>query len=186
MSLDNVYAYNLLECLFKSEPFFPELYEYCLKEGIADKNLIAKWKKPGYENLCCLRCIQTRDTNFATNCVCRVPKSKLEEVCCFYQSNIFWQGTSTCIYVITLLDVHINLNVMPEMYSKKSIIFDIGFSRVIFFCHLWNLSFNLLVSWFVARNRPQHAHSSTAYSHSVHLIKITTTTTVFPWRWQIL
>uniref|UniRef100_A0A2K5EX46 Protein BUD31 homolog n=1 Tax=Aotus nancymaae TaxID=37293 RepID=A0A2K5EX46_AOTNA len=35
-------------------------------------------KKQGYENLCCLRCIQTRDTNFGTNCVCRVPKSKLE------------------------------------------------------------------------------------------------------------
>lgn len=23
----------------------PELYEYCLDEGIADRNLIAKWKK---------------------------------------------------------------------------------------------------------------------------------------------
>ena len=33
----------------------------------------------GYENLCCLRCIQPRDTNFGTACVCRVPKSKLEE-----------------------------------------------------------------------------------------------------------
>uniref|UniRef100_A0A8B9KXU1 Protein BUD31 homolog n=1 Tax=Astyanax mexicanus TaxID=7994 RepID=A0A8B9KXU1_ASTMX len=47
-------------------------------EGYADKNLIAKWKKQGYENLCCLRCIQTRDTNFGTNCICRVPKGKLE------------------------------------------------------------------------------------------------------------
>lgn len=58
---------------------FPELYDYCLNENIADKNLIAKWKKVGYENLCCLRCIQTRDTNFGTNCICRVPKGKLEE-----------------------------------------------------------------------------------------------------------
>ena len=57
-----------------------ELYDYCLKENIADANLIAKWKKQGYENLCCLRCIQTRDTNFGTNCICRVPKGKLEEV----------------------------------------------------------------------------------------------------------
>uniref|UniRef100_A0A672N5Q3 Protein BUD31 homolog n=1 Tax=Sinocyclocheilus grahami TaxID=75366 RepID=A0A672N5Q3_SINGR len=55
-----------------------ELYEYCTREGYADKNLIAKWKKQGYENLCCLRCIQTRDTNFGTNCICRVPKGKLE------------------------------------------------------------------------------------------------------------
>lgn len=60
--------------------FLAELYEYCIKEGYADKNLIAKWKKQGYENLCCLRCIQTRDTNFGTNCICRVPKSKLEVV----------------------------------------------------------------------------------------------------------
>ncbi|XP_021094752.1 protein BUD31 homolog [Heterocephalus glaber] len=55
-----------------------EHYEYCIKEGYADKNLIAKWKKQGYENLCCLRCIQTQDTTFGTNCICQVPKSKLE------------------------------------------------------------------------------------------------------------
>ena len=47
---------------------------------MADPSLIAKWKKQGYENLCCIRCIQTRDTNFGTNCICRVPKSKMEEV----------------------------------------------------------------------------------------------------------
>lgn len=66
---------------FKNVDFsnFLELYDYCIKEKIADGNLIAKWKKQGYENLCCLRCIQTRDTNFATNCICRVPKTKLEE-----------------------------------------------------------------------------------------------------------
>lgn len=57
-----------------------ELYDFCVQEKIADQNLIAKWKKQGYENLCCLRCIQTRDTNFGTSCICRVPKSKLEEV----------------------------------------------------------------------------------------------------------
>lgn len=71
----------LLNFSFPSSCFlFAELYDYCLKEKIADGNLIAKWKKQGYENLCCLRCIQTRDTNFGTNCICRVPKGKLEEV----------------------------------------------------------------------------------------------------------
>jgi len=35
-------------------------------------------KKPGFDNLCCLRCTQTRDTNFGTTCVCRVPKSKVD------------------------------------------------------------------------------------------------------------
>lgn len=75
------------------------MYDYCLKEHIADQSLIAKWKKQGYENLCCLRCIQTRDTNFGTNCICRVPKAKMEEVylhSCYtpYNTlhNIFVQG----------------------------------------------------------------------------------------------
>lgn len=72
------------KCTWSDSLFFvcllTELYDYCIKEGYADKNLIAKWKKQGYENLCCLRCIQTRDTNFGTNCICRVPKTKLEVV----------------------------------------------------------------------------------------------------------
>jgi hypothetical protein len=72
--------------------FLTELYEYCIKEGYADKNLIAKWKKQGYENLCCLRCIQTRDTNFGTNCICRVPKSKLEVV-----MPSGWMGVTFCL-----------------------------------------------------------------------------------------
>lgn len=69
----------IYELYFKRKAISKELYDYCVKEKIADANLIAKWKKQGYENLCCLRCIQTRDTNFGTNCVCRVPKTKLEE-----------------------------------------------------------------------------------------------------------
>lgn len=69
------YIYDLF---YRRKAISRQLYEYCLKENIADKNLIAKWKKQGYENLCCLRCIQTRDTNFGANCICRVPKSKLE------------------------------------------------------------------------------------------------------------
>ncbi|KMZ59566.1 hypothetical protein ZOSMA_67G00590 [Zostera marina] len=35
--------------------------------------------QPGYERLCCLRCIQPRDHNFQTTCVCRVPKHLREE-----------------------------------------------------------------------------------------------------------
>uniref|UniRef100_A0A672K6T2 Protein BUD31 homolog n=1 Tax=Sinocyclocheilus grahami TaxID=75366 RepID=A0A672K6T2_SINGR len=68
----------IFDLFYKRKAISRELYEYCIKEGYADKNLIAKWKKQGYENLCCLRCIQTRDTNFGTNCICRVPKGKLE------------------------------------------------------------------------------------------------------------
>ncbi len=56
-----------------------DLYEWCLRQNYADGNLIAKWKKPGYEKLCCLMCIQQKNHNFGTTCICRVPKDKLEE-----------------------------------------------------------------------------------------------------------
>eukprot|EP01098_Paradermamoeba_levis_P007865 TRINITY_DN327_c0_g1_i4.p1 TRINITY_DN327_c0_g1~~TRINITY_DN327_c0_g1_i4.p1 ORF type:complete len:168 (-),score=36.45 TRINITY_DN327_c0_g1_i4:84-524(-) len=69
------YLYDLY---YRRKEISKELYEFCLKEGYGDANLIAKWKKPGYEKLCCLRCIQAKDHNFATTCICRVPKEKLE------------------------------------------------------------------------------------------------------------
>eukprot|EP00823_Brevimastigomonas_motovehiculus_P001117 TRINITY_DN11650_c0_g1_i1.p1 TRINITY_DN11650_c0_g1~~TRINITY_DN11650_c0_g1_i1.p1 ORF type:complete len:152 (+),score=26.50 TRINITY_DN11650_c0_g1_i1:8-463(+) len=64
--------------MYKKKKITKEVYDYCLREKIADANLIAKWKKSGYERLCCLRCIQPRDHNYGTTCVCRVPSSKLE------------------------------------------------------------------------------------------------------------
>ncbi|XP_054160670.1 protein BUD31 homolog [Oppia nitens] len=70
------YIYDLF---YKRKAISRELYDYCIKQRIADQALIAKWKKQGYENLCCLRCIQVRDTNFGTNCICRVPREKLED-----------------------------------------------------------------------------------------------------------
>ena len=54
-----------------------ELYEYLLRENHADKHLIAKWKKQGYEKLCCMQCVQ-QNTNFGGVCVCRVPKKNLD------------------------------------------------------------------------------------------------------------
>ena len=41
-----------------------EVYNYCLEEKIADAKLIAKWKKQGFEKLCCLMCIQNKNHNF--------------------------------------------------------------------------------------------------------------------------
>ncbi|GKU93897.1 hypothetical protein SLEP1_g7452 [Rubroshorea leprosula] len=63
----------------KTNGISTELYEFCLDQGYGDRNLIAKWKKSGYERLCCLRCIQPRDHNFGTTCVCRVPNHLREE-----------------------------------------------------------------------------------------------------------
>lgn len=69
----------IYELYYKKKEISKELYEYCINERWADASLIAKWKKPGYERLCCLMCIQPSNHNFKTTCICRVPKDKLEK-----------------------------------------------------------------------------------------------------------
>lgn len=44
-----------------------------MREKVADGALIAKWRKPGYENLCSMLAIQKSDHNFGTTSICRVP-----------------------------------------------------------------------------------------------------------------
>ena len=68
------YIYDLY---YTREAISKQLYEWLLKNQYADAALIAKWKKQGYEKLCCLRCVQTKETNFSGTCVCRVPKAGL-------------------------------------------------------------------------------------------------------------
>lgn len=63
----------IYEMYFKHKAISKEVYQYCLDEKLADAELIAKWKKTGYEKLCCLSCIQTKDTQFGGTCICRVP-----------------------------------------------------------------------------------------------------------------
>lgn len=55
------------------------LYDWLLKQKYVNANLIAKWKKQGYEKLCCLNCIKKDDNNFGTSCICRVPKQDLDK-----------------------------------------------------------------------------------------------------------
>ena len=69
------YVYDLY---YTREAISKQLYDWLLKNGYADANLIAKWKKQGYEKLCCLRCVQTKETNFQGTCICRVPKAGLK------------------------------------------------------------------------------------------------------------
>ncbi|KAI1268353.1 cell cycle control protein cwf14 [Xylariaceae sp. FL1019] len=70
------YVYELY---YEKEAISKQLYDWLLKNGYADAMLIAKWKKQGYEKLCCLRCIQTKETNFQSTCICRVPKAQLKD-----------------------------------------------------------------------------------------------------------
>lgn len=69
----------IYELYYDQESISKELYDWLLKNGYADAGLIAKWKRQGYEKLCCLRCVQARETNFNATCVCRVPKTQLNE-----------------------------------------------------------------------------------------------------------
>lgn len=63
----------IYELYYKTKAISKELYEYLLKEKWADANLIAKWKKPGFEYLCSLAAIDKSRTHFGTTSICRVP-----------------------------------------------------------------------------------------------------------------
>ncbi|KAG8960776.1 Component of the SF3b subcomplex of the U2 snRNP [Tulasnella sp. 419] len=89
MRISHTRSRYIYELYYKREAISKELYDWLLKEGYADANLIAKWKKQGYEKLCCVRCIQTRevwvnmiviqDMNYTgSTCICRVPKAQLK------------------------------------------------------------------------------------------------------------
>jgi bud site selection protein 31 len=69
----------IYEMYFKRKEISKELYDFLIKDGYADASLIAKWKKQGYEKLCCVSCITQGDHNFKTTCVCRVPKSQTSQ-----------------------------------------------------------------------------------------------------------
>ena len=45
-------ARYIFDLFYRRKAISRELYDFCIKEKIADGNLIAKWKKQGYENLC--------------------------------------------------------------------------------------------------------------------------------------
>lgn len=70
---------------FREGRISKDLYEWCCLPAsrggpaLADAQLVAMWKRRGYENLCCLRCVQPRDTNFGTTCICRVPRRDLSD-----------------------------------------------------------------------------------------------------------
>ncbi|TBU04217.1 G10 protein [Hamiltosporidium tvaerminnensis] len=61
------YIYN---CYYKDKSISKELYLYLLDNLYADRYLISYWKKQGYENLCCVLCIDN-------SCICRVPLHKI-------------------------------------------------------------------------------------------------------------
>jgi len=62
-----------------------KVYDYCIKNKIIDALLIAKWKKPGYENLCSTYVINPANYKFGTTNICRVPRKDRNNINMFAQ-----------------------------------------------------------------------------------------------------
>nr|QPO25093.1 maternal g10 protein [Callinectes arcuatus] len=67
----------IFELYHKKKLISKELYNWLVTEKYADQALIAKWRKNGYERLCCLKCVQQKDHNHGSVCICRVPRADL-------------------------------------------------------------------------------------------------------------
>ncbi|KAG6611082.1 g10-like protein [Phytophthora cinnamomi] len=70
------YVYDMF---YKHRRISREVYDYCVRRKLVDANLIAKWKKPGYERLCSTFAINTKNYNYGTVSICRVPRQQLSE-----------------------------------------------------------------------------------------------------------
>jgi bud site selection protein 31 len=66
----NRFIYDLM---YVRKVMSKELYDFLVREKIADGALISKWRKPGYEILCSMLAIQKGNHNFGTTSHCRVP-----------------------------------------------------------------------------------------------------------------
>jgi bud site selection protein 31 len=75
--LRNRYIY---ECRYKKNKISKELFDFLVRNKVADGALISKWRKRGYEFLCSLLAIDKTSSNFGTVSICRVPlKNRSEE-----------------------------------------------------------------------------------------------------------
>ena len=84
------------EMFYKKKAISRELYDWCIRQKVIDGNLIAKWKKQGYEKLCCLRCVQAKDTNYGTTCICRVPAKQIQDAIIVECVNCGCHGCASC------------------------------------------------------------------------------------------
>lgn len=66
----NRFIYDLM---YQRKVMSKELFEWLVREKVADGALISKWRKPGYEILCSMLAIQKGNHNFGTTSHCRVP-----------------------------------------------------------------------------------------------------------------
>ncbi|CAI5722273.1 unnamed protein product [Hyaloperonospora brassicae] len=70
------YVYDMF---YKYHKISRKVYDYCVQCKFVDANLIAKWKKRGYERLCSTFAINPKNYNYGTVSICRVPRQQLSE-----------------------------------------------------------------------------------------------------------
>ncbi|KAJ8140389.1 hypothetical protein OY671_006424 [Metschnikowia pulcherrima] len=70
------YVYSMY---YQRKAISKELYDFLIQQKYVNADLIAKWKKQGYENLCCVGCIIVSEKNHGTTCICRVPRDDVED-----------------------------------------------------------------------------------------------------------
>ncbi|TDH66623.1 uncharacterized protein CCR75_005631 [Bremia lactucae] len=70
------YVYDMFH---KYKKISRQVYDYCVRRKLVDASLIAKWKKPGYERLCSTFAINSKNYNYGTVSICRVPRQQLSE-----------------------------------------------------------------------------------------------------------
>ncbi|KAJ3828657.1 G10 protein-domain-containing protein [Lentinula raphanica] len=136
MQISHARSRYVYELYYKREAISKPLYDWLLKEGFADANLIAKWKKPGYEKLCCLRCIQTKDMNYqGSTCICRVPKAQVRSGtvvnCVHCGSSIFYTLCSSmcsgCLCFLQAVVVAVPIHdVLPGSYPVRTAVIAIS------------------------------------------------------------
>lgn len=59
------------------------VFKYCARLNLIDAALSQKWRKTGYEKLCCLECADRTRTDFGKVCICRLPNAPAELQCHF-------------------------------------------------------------------------------------------------------
>ncbi|ODV79508.1 Bud site selection protein 31 [Suhomyces tanzawaensis NRRL Y-17324] len=77
MQINHQISRYVYDMYYKRKLISRELYDWLLVQSYVNGDLIAKWKKQGYEHLCCVQCIMVQDKNHKNACVCRVPKATL-------------------------------------------------------------------------------------------------------------
>ena len=70
------YVYDMY---YRYKKISKAVFDYCVRNKIIDGPLCAKWRKPGYDRLCSTYVINSKNFNFGSVSICRVPRHSLGE-----------------------------------------------------------------------------------------------------------